>query len=64
VTASVEESEYRHDRNDSQANDENQRQAGNAQVVACPDLLVEEQLEPAAAVPATFRWFIKLVRSH
>lgn len=48
VTISEEEGAYGHHRDNRQADDEEQRQPSEAQVVARPDLLVKEQLESAA----------------
>lgn len=53
MTLSEEQGEYRHGRDDRQADDEGQRQPGEAQVVTRPGLLVEEQLEPPALLSAT-----------
>ena len=48
ATLREEDGEYRRGRDDGQADDEDQRQTGEAQMVVCPDLLPEKQLEPAA----------------
>lgn len=58
----VVEGEYRHAGDGGRADDEDERQAGESQVVSrAADLLQKKQLEPAAALPAAPSGFIKVV---